>query len=33
MFTEQQLQSVGIDPQLRAEAIPLEHYVAFANLL
>lgn len=33
MFTEQQLQSVGIDPQLRAEAIPLEHYVALANLL
>ncbi len=33
MFTEQQLQEVGIDPQLRAEAIPLEHYVALANLL
>ena len=33
MFTEQQLQEVGIDPQLRAEAIPLEHYVALAKLL
>jgi 16S rRNA (adenine1518-N6/adenine1519-N6)-dimethyltransferase len=33
MFTEAQLLSVGIDPQLRAETIPLEQYVALANLL
>lgn len=33
LFTEQQLIAVGIDPQLRAEAIPLEQYVALANLL
>lgn len=33
LFTEQQLIDVGIDPQLRAEAIPLEQYVALANLL
>jgi 16S rRNA (adenine1518-N6/adenine1519-N6)-dimethyltransferase len=33
LFTEQQLMDVGIDPQLRAEAIPLEQYVALANLL
>jgi 16S rRNA (adenine1518-N6/adenine1519-N6)-dimethyltransferase len=33
MFTEEQLLSVGIDPQLRAETIPLEQYVALANLL
>lgn len=33
MFTEQQLIDVGIDPQLRAETIPLEQYVALANVL
>jgi 16S rRNA (adenine1518-N6/adenine1519-N6)-dimethyltransferase len=33
MFTEQQLIDIGIDPQLRAEAISLELYVALANLL
>lgn len=33
MFSEEQLLSVGIDPQLRAETIPLEQYVALANLL
>ena len=33
MFTEAQLIQVGIDPQLRPEAIGLEHYVALANLL
>ena len=33
LFTEQQLMEVGIDPQLRAETIPLEQYVALANLL
>lgn len=33
MFTEAQLIEAGIDPQLRPEAIGLEHYVALANLL
>lgn len=33
MFTEDELGSVGIDPQLRPEAIPLEQFVALANLL
>lgn len=33
MFTEQQLINVGIDPQTRAETIPLEQYVSLANLL
>lgn len=33
MFTEQQLIDVGIDPQTRAETIPLEQYVSLANLL
>ena len=31
MFTEADLVDVGIDPQARAEAIPLEFYVALAN--
>lgn len=33
MFTEQQLIEAGIDPQARPEAVPVEHYVALANLL
>jgi 16S rRNA (adenine1518-N6/adenine1519-N6)-dimethyltransferase len=33
MFNEQQLVEAGIDPQCRAETIPLEHYVKLANLL
>jgi 16S rRNA (adenine1518-N6/adenine1519-N6)-dimethyltransferase len=33
MFTEQQLLDVGINPQVRAETIALEQYVALANLL
>ena len=33
MFNEQQLIEVGIDPQCRAETIPLEQYVKLANLL
>jgi 16S rRNA (adenine1518-N6/adenine1519-N6)-dimethyltransferase len=33
MFTEGDLRAVGIDPQLRAEAIGLEQYVALANRL
>lgn len=33
MFTEQQLIDVGINPQSRAETIPLENYVSLANLL
>lgn len=32
MFTENQLIDVGVDPQARPEAIPLEQYVALANL-
>jgi 16S rRNA (adenine1518-N6/adenine1519-N6)-dimethyltransferase len=32
MFTEAELVKVGIDPQLRPEAIPLDLYVALANL-
>lgn len=33
MFEESDLIEVGIDPQLRPEAIALEHYVALANRL
>jgi 16S rRNA (adenine1518-N6/adenine1519-N6)-dimethyltransferase len=33
MFTEAQLIEAGIDPQLRPEAVPLEQFVALANLL
>jgi 16S rRNA (adenine1518-N6/adenine1519-N6)-dimethyltransferase len=33
MFAESDLIEVGIDPQLRPEAIGLEHYVALANRL
>lgn len=33
LFDEAQLQAVGIDPQARAETIPLESYVALANCL
>lgn len=33
MFSEAHLIQVGIDPQLRPEAIALEQYVALANLL
>lgn len=33
MFTENDLIEVGIDPQLRAETIPLAQYVALANRL
>jgi len=33
MFEESDLVDVGIDPQLRPEAIALEHYVALANRL
>jgi 16S rRNA (adenine1518-N6/adenine1519-N6)-dimethyltransferase len=33
MFDESDLVEVGIDPQLRPEAIGLEHYVALANRL
>ena len=33
MFTEAQLIQVGIDPQLRPEAVGLEQFVALANLL
>ena len=33
MFTEQQLIDVGINPQSRAETIPLEQYVSLANML
>ncbi len=32
MFTEAELQSVGIDPQARAETVGVEQYVALANL-
>ena len=32
MFTEADLESVGIDPQARAETVGLEAYVALANL-
>ncbi|MBV8665339.1 MAG: 16S rRNA (adenine(1518)-N(6)/adenine(1519)-N(6))-dimethyltransferase RsmA [Burkholderiaceae bacterium] len=32
MFTEHQLVDAGIDPQLRPEAVPMEQYVALANL-
>ena len=32
MFSEDDLRSVGIDPQLRPEAIGLAHFVALANL-
>ncbi len=33
MFEESDLLEVGVDPQLRPEAIALEHYVALANRL
>lgn len=33
LISEQQLIELGIDPQLRAEAISLEHYVALAKLI
>jgi 16S rRNA (adenine1518-N6/adenine1519-N6)-dimethyltransferase len=33
LFSEAQLQEVGIDPQARAETIALEPYVALANVL
>ncbi len=33
MFTEAQLQAVGINPQQRAETVSLEQYVALANSL
>jgi 16S rRNA (adenine1518-N6/adenine1519-N6)-dimethyltransferase len=33
MFTEEQLLQVGINPQVRAETVALEQYVALANLL
>jgi 16S rRNA (adenine1518-N6/adenine1519-N6)-dimethyltransferase len=33
LFTEEQLLQVGINPQVRAETIALEQYVALANLL
>jgi 16S rRNA (adenine1518-N6/adenine1519-N6)-dimethyltransferase len=33
MFTEADLVDAGIDPQLRPEAIALEHYVSLANRL
>jgi 16S rRNA A1518/A1519 N6-dimethyltransferase RsmA/KsgA/DIM1 with predicted DNA glycosylase/AP lyase activity len=32
MFTEADLESVGIDPQARAETVGVEGYVALANL-
>jgi 16S rRNA (adenine1518-N6/adenine1519-N6)-dimethyltransferase len=32
MFTEADLESVGIDPQARAETVGVEAYVALANL-
>ena len=32
MFTEDELRSVGIDPQARAETVAVEQYVALANL-
>ena len=32
MFSEDALRSVGIDPQARAETVPVEQYVALANL-
>ena len=33
LITEEQLLEVGINPQVRAETVALEHYVALANLL
>ena len=33
MFSEQELQDAGVDPQWRPEAVPLENYVALANRL
>ncbi|HVL75141.1 MAG TPA: 16S rRNA (adenine(1518)-N(6)/adenine(1519)-N(6))-dimethyltransferase RsmA [Noviherbaspirillum sp.] len=33
MFSEQQLVDAGVDPQVRPEAVPVERYVALANLL
>jgi 16S rRNA (adenine1518-N6/adenine1519-N6)-dimethyltransferase len=33
MFSEQELQDAGVDPQLRPEAVPLEGYVTLANRL
>jgi 16S rRNA (adenine1518-N6/adenine1519-N6)-dimethyltransferase len=32
LFTENQLIDAGVNPQLRPEAVPLEQYVALANL-
>ena len=32
LFTESQLIDAGVNPQLRPEAVPLEQYVALANL-
>ena len=32
MFTEEQLVAAGINPQDRPEAVPVEAYVALANL-
>jgi 16S rRNA (adenine1518-N6/adenine1519-N6)-dimethyltransferase len=31
MFTEQEITAAGIDPQLRPEDVPVEHYVALAR--
>ena len=33
MFTEEQIRAAGIDPTARPETVPLEGYVALANLL
>ncbi|MBP0600232.1 16S rRNA (adenine(1518)-N(6)/adenine(1519)-N(6))-dimethyltransferase RsmA [Herbaspirillum sp. LeCh32-8] len=33
LFTEDELKQAGIDPQARPEAVPMEQFVALANLL
>jgi len=33
MFDEAALVEAGVDPQARPEAVPLEQYVALANML
>ena len=33
LFSEDELRQVGIDPQARPEAVPMEQFVALANLL
>jgi 16S rRNA (adenine1518-N6/adenine1519-N6)-dimethyltransferase len=33
LFTEDELRQAGVDPQARPEAVPVEQFVALANLL